>query len=213
MAELLVDHEKLTYGLEQGVAEINSLFAHLNPEHRLRWPMCGLVATSIYTYARSNDIDAELYIGSPRIPIDPSMQHVLPAFPIDNNEEELVVDGTYSQFLWYAGMCCAYERIANQPVFPDEKIITFTFSERDLVAQWLTDITQMFQSRNLHPHNFMDQDVGVGPLTDAAASEIHDVYSRIYDPAVYTPWQPPERTIRDSEKVCKYIPAGALEVV
>src|SRR5665213_1227896 len=107
MSEVLVDTEKLVYGLELGIGQSTTMFSALSPELMLRYSPCGLVSSAIVEYLKTQDIPVRQVISSPHLPFAPEVRHVIPL--VGESENPRVVDASYSQFLGYVGISGAYE--------------------------------------------------------------------------------------------------------
>jgi hypothetical protein len=211
MANVLVDEEKLVYGLETGIGCTNTIFSSAELGERLRLSPCGLVSSAIHEYARQEGLPSSLYISSPNISIDPEMQHVIPAIG-ESEADQTVVDGSYSQFLKYVGLSLNYEKALGGAVYPKEKILVFDFSETDIVLDWLTEVSVMFQRRSLVlPDRWFD--LGVGPLSGSSAQEVRQTFVDIWARGNMEPWVPPDYVQEHGRLACKHIPKGALSLI
>ncbi|OGL39644.1 hypothetical protein A3J32_02045 [Candidatus Saccharibacteria bacterium RIFCSPLOWO2_02_FULL_46_7] len=211
MSEVVVDTEKLAYGLERGIGHSDTIFSAAPIEFRLRCSPCGLVSSAINAYARRRDIPIQLMINSPNLAFDPEMQHVLP-FLGEPSQELLVIDASFSLFLGYVGLGWGYETATGTKAFPPEKIIEFKLSERDIVIDWLTTVAVEFQKRNCRPKTDDGYDLGSGPLAIATPGVIKSVYSQIYGSQNYVPWTPPDYVLKHGETVSKYIPRSSITI-
>ena len=137
------------------------------------------------------------------------MQHVLPIVGESENDP-VVIDASFSQFLGYVGISGGYEELSEERAFPDEKVIDFKLSEKDIMVNWLTAVATQFQSRNRRPRDEDNWSIGDGPLVVASASTIRQTYTKIWDPANFTPWESIPRVQRDGRAIAKYIPLRAI---
>lgn len=213
MADVRVDTEKLAYGLKLGIGDTDTIFADGPFQNRLRYTACGLVSSAIHQYCQVDELPSRLLISSPNLPFDPDMQHVVPVIG-ESPADGIVVDASYSQFLGYVGLNLAYQERAREVTFPDEEIITFKFSERQITMDWLTDTTVKFKPRRTRPPAVYEDDVdykiGAGPLSGADKSEIIQIYSAIWDPANMRVWEPPQHVIAHGKTAAARIPPGAI---
>lgn len=209
MTEVSVDTEKLAYGLKRGIGRTETIFAEGPFDYRLRLTACGLAATAIHRYCQEEEIYSRLLISSPRLDFDVEMQHVVPVVG-DAPDEGLVIDAAYSQFLNYVGMGLPYDEANGSKEYPKEEIITFKFSERELITHWLTDYAVEFQRRNQHPRDEHGVDMGNARLVDADEETIRQAYDSIWDPDNMQPWNPPEHVVQHASHASAYIPPGAI---
>jgi hypothetical protein len=212
MTEVIVDTEKLAYGLEQGIGHSNTIWRSAPEADRLRLAPCGLVSSAIHNYLVEQDIASRQIIVRPNLSFDPEMEHVLPLIG-EKDQDPLVVDASYSQFLGYVGLCLGYERAVGTKFFPDEKILSFNLSEKDMAINWLTKTAYEFRRINTHPRGEFSLDVGRGPLARASEKRIRQGYAQIYNPANFSPHTPPDRVIEDGNTVAKYIPQDTITVL
>lgn len=210
MSEVIVDTEKLAYGLERGIGYTDTIWASVPSENRLRLAPCGLVSSSIHNYSTQNDIPSQEVIVSADFGFD-SGEHVLPLLG-ETNQDRVAVDASYSQFLGYVGLSLGYEECANVKVFPPEKILKFKLSETDLILDWLTIVAYEFRKLNTHPKDEFGLDVGRGPLTRASAARIRQTFTQIWNPSNYKLWTPPERVQRHGKTVSRHIPKDAIVI-
>lgn len=212
MNEVVVDEEKLAYGLKRGIGQSNTLFRSLEDKNKLRASPCGLVSSAIHQYLIHAGLPSRLLISTPKLACDPEMQHCFNVVGT-SPDTELVVDASYSQFLGYVGLHYGYERITGYNHFPKEEIIDFRLSKSYLVAEWLTTVATKFQRKNVHPLNRWGLDAGGGPLEGASHAVIYDNFSQIWDRAKMAEWTPPEYVVNDGLELAKHIPAGSVIIV
>ncbi len=210
MPDLKIDHDKLAYGLEQGMGNTLTIFADLEPERRLRTTACGLASTAIHLYAQQSGIPSRLVISTPRLSFDPEMQHVIPLL---GDDQPVAIETTPSQFLMYVGLSIAYEDTTGDSVFPPEKILSFPLHEREVVVSWLTKAALDFQRINKRPRSKWHTQLGKGPLATSSASVIQDAYEQIWNPENFTPWVPPDYVVEDGRIVSRSIPEDAIAAV
>ncbi|OGL24746.1 hypothetical protein A3A68_01870 [Candidatus Saccharibacteria bacterium RIFCSPLOWO2_01_FULL_48_13] len=208
MPKLTVDTEKLAYGLERGIGHTNTIFATIPEKLRLRSSPCGLVSSAIVEYLKNEDFPARQVISSPKLPFSPEMQHVIPLVGEEN--DPVVIDASFSQFLGYVGLTGAYVEATQAKAFPEEKILHFNLSEKEVVLNWLTSLAVQFQSQNRHPRDEFGRDLGQGPLSSASASRIKQSLSKIWDPSNFSEWPSIARVQKDGQTVAKYIPGNAI---
>ncbi|MBI4033471.1 hypothetical protein HY379_00550 [Candidatus Saccharibacteria bacterium] len=211
MPEVIVDKEKLAYGLERGIEHTDTIFVEIPRKYILRGTPCGLVTSGIHEYTEAVGIPSKRVISTPDWSFDPELQHTFPLIGGDT-ENAVVVDASYSQFFTYIGLPWGYELATGTKEFPDDKILTFRLSERDVIAGWMSKVAVEFQGRNVHPEGVFSEDLGVGPLAEASHEEINAVYSRIWEPALSEPWLPPERVVKHGTVVANYIPKDAITI-
>jgi hypothetical protein len=212
MSEVLVDDEKLAYGLRRGIGHTRTIFSALPSRYRLRGSPCGLVSSAIYQYLQQSDLPSKLVISSPGLSFDPDMQHVFPLVG-EENEDATVVDASYSQFLGYVGLHFNYEQFGKTKAFPKEEVIHFKLSEISMVTQWLTSVATQFQRKNFHPQNVWGMDAGAGPLETASAAYIFDSYSKIWSTMHLEEWKPPHYVLEDGKIVAGYLPKGSISIL
>lgn len=208
MAEVVVDDEKLTRGLEEGIAHTRTMFADAPIDQRLRVSACGLVSSAVHEYAQSQGLPSRLFISSPRLPFNREMQHVVAA--VGDEMDPTIIDASYSQFLGYVGLTAGYEKALGRKAFPDEKILAFPFSAREMVFDWLTEVSVMFQRRSLVLVGKYGLSQGVGPLSKSSPEKIRNALAAIWSPSSLELWTPPEHVKEDGELVSRYIPKGAI---
>ena len=166
MKEVVVDTEKLAFGLERGVDKINTPYIRYAPEERLRTPICELASAAIVHHARSVDVEAHLYESTPNLSFAPYMQHVVPV--VNGKElEGTIIDASPSQFLAYAGMSLGYEDATGEKIYPPEKIFCFTIEQRHRVVEWLTKTALAFHEINVRPIDQLGFRLGGGDLCGA----------------------------------------------
>jgi len=140
------------------------------------------------------------------------MRHVVPLVG-ENGDDPLVIDASFSQFLGYVGISGGYEEQTKEQVFPEEKVIDFVLSEREMVVNWLTSVATQFHSRNRHPYNEFGWDLGSDPLSAAPKSTIQQNFAKIWNPTNFLPWESIPRVQQDGQEVAKYIPREAISIV
>src|ERR1700741_2336071 len=167
MSNVVIDNEKLAYGLELGIGHTRTIFAGLPSNMRVRGSSCGLVSTAIYEYAQREDIPVELLISNPGLSFDADLQHVVVGVG-EAGPNQRIVDASYSQFLGHVGLTIGYVQNLGEDVFPPQKVLDFELSERDVISDWLTVISVAFRE---HRICFWDTKYGVtngtGPLTNS----------------------------------------------
>lgn len=210
MAEIIVDREKLEYGLERGIYHSDTIYGGVETPYILRFAPCGLVSSGIYEYCKTTGIPSSQHVSNPGLEFDVTMRHVIPTIDVDG--DPLVIDASYSQFLRYAGMFPDYEKLTGQTIYPKEKLVTFRFSAADVFINWLTEKAVAFQSINEHPRDEFDTSPGKGFLENSYAHAIRRVYGRIYDTSKFRPWNSRQRVSRDGQQIAKYIPSDSIEV-
>lgn len=208
---MVVDTEKLAFGLEKGVGETNTPYIRYAPEERLRAPICGLASAAIASYARSEGIEAQLYISTPRFPFEPDMQHVV---TIVNGEglDGTIIDAAPSQFLAYAGMTLGYEDVTGEKIYPPEKIFHFTIEQRYRVVDWLTKTALKFHESNVQPIGKLGFRLGEGALVGASNEEIRQTYDQIWNPRNLKAYSLPPDTEEQGLIVSRHIPRGTIEL-
>lgn len=210
MSEVIVDTEKLEYGLERGIGKSDTIYAAREPKYRLRYSPCGLVSSGIYEYLAQEGIPAKQVISSPNLTIDPEMRHVMPV--VGANIDPTIVDAAFSQFLGYVGIMGRYEELTGKRAFPDEKIIDFPLSRHSEVSEWLTMIATQFLGTRLQPLDDLGMKLIEGRLENASVQEIRQAYEAIWDPANFEDWHPPERVVNHGKQISRFIPDGAIDL-
>ncbi len=210
MAKVTVDTEKLAYGLERGIGDTRTIFASLATEDRLRMTACGLVSSAITAYALNEGIACRQVISVPGVPIDPTMQHVIPLLGDTEGNNPVAIEASASLFLGYAGMMLGYEWATGEHIFPPEKIFVFSIDEKRAVVEWLTSAAIKFQKINKQPTGRFGLELGDGPLVNSPASEIWANYDLIYDFSNYHTHRMIERVREDGEIVSKRIPKNSI---
>lgn len=199
MAEIVVHADLLAEGLERGIGLVPRIFATLPLDSRLRQTPCGLVGPAIHYYARQQGVASKLTLSRPDLPIDPSMRHVFPMVgPVE--DDPLVIDASYSQFFAYGGLTLARHYESGCVALPDEKVLVFPLSQRNLVAPWMAGIISRFHQRYGRPPNALH------------GQALEETLSRIWDPANFEPWRPPDYAQTEARLVCSMIPLGAIAV-
>jgi hypothetical protein len=209
MSELVVDTDKLAYGLERGIGKTRTICASMPRQQRLRMAPCGLVSAAIHAYASHEDLPVRLAMSAPLLPFDSQMRHVVPMIGPEETDPT-VIDASPSQFLAYAGITLEYERVTRQKVFPAEKVLSFTLSERHVVVDWLANAALRFQAVNRRPTGWRGMQLGNGPLADAGVTELQDAFGAIWAPRNLSEWTLPEQVREHGEVVSKFIPPGAI---
>ena len=209
MATVCIDHEKLAYGLEQGIGNTGAPVASLPADERLRMAPCGLVSSAIHQYAQREGIASRLGISSPKLSFHPEMQHVIAILGEDS--DSVCVDASPSQFLMYAGLAVAYERYYKAKFFPPEKIISFKLDEAQIAVDWLTKHAVAFQKINTRPSDTFGL-LGTGPLADSSETTMREAYGQIYNPDNFVDWTPPPQVQEHSRVACLSIPAGLISI-
>jgi len=210
MANIEVDREKLEYGLEKGISHSGTIYDALDPKIVLRYAACGLVSAAIYQYLQEQGIESTQYISTPRLSFDPKMRHVVPAIEVDDNP--MVLDGSYSQFLRYAGLDKSYELITGESGYPEEKVAIFRFSAQELFVSWMADAALRFQAQAAPLKDLPKVDEGSGLLVSAAEDELRDTYTRIYDTSKFSVHRPSLRVINDGIHVARFIPDDVISI-
>lgn len=207
MTEVIIDHDRLAYGLERAISRSGTVAAGFDREYCLRYAPCGLVSSAIYEYLVAQDIPAGQRISSPNLEFDTKMQHVV---PVVEAPDALVIDASYSLFLGYVGMSAKYEQLTSEKIYPPEKIASFRFSEKDLFINWLTTVAAEFQAKNSHPLNSFGIEQGQGPLADAPVEKFRSIFNRIWDPAGLEPHVSTPRVKAHGLAASRFIPDDAI---
>ncbi len=212
MPEIVVDNEKLAWGLERGIGKTRTIFSVLPASQRLRMTPCGLVSSAIHAYAVRENIPSCLVLSRPNLHIDPLMEHVVPLLgEFENNPT--VVDASPSQFLMYAGISLAYEKETGDVVFPPEKVLSFTLAERQIIVSWLVNAATSFQKVNKRPvGGRFGVQLGEGPLATNSEAIMRATYGRIWDPVNFTAWTSPARVQEDGRVASLSIPKNTISV-
>lgn len=217
MAEVIVDQEKLAWGLEQGTMQTNAANSvHLRtngyPAYALRAPLCGLMSMSLQTYCRQKDISAKLVLSEPGLDFAPDMTHVFSVIETPENDEPTVLDPTYSQFFNLVGLHPRYEIETRHRAYPEQKILQFRWPERLPAMRWLAQ--QALEFRENLPsdnYNYLSRS---RPLWWATPEFLLKTYSAIWDPGNLVQWEPVSPNTRVAAGIISgYIPEGAIQVV
>lgn len=212
MSEVVVDTEKLEYGLERGIRESDiPVFSDIEERYLLREAPCGLVSSGIHEWCNQEGLPSRLVISNPRLPFAPDTRHVFPLVG-ESNTDSTIVDAAYSQFLGYVGIRWNYESVSGEQAFPYEKIKVFKVSETDVLAGWLTSVATEFQKKKGLYKNDLGQDPAYGVLASSEPAVIHRTYSSIWDLANTERFVRPDRVVDDGRQLAKHIPKGAITV-
>jgi hypothetical protein len=213
MSEVIVDVEKLTYGLERGIGDVRNIFARAPVEQRLRLSPCGMVSSAIHQYAMREGLPSQLMISSPNLSFNPEWQHTIPV--IGEGNDQVVIDAAISRlFTATMGMTVAYEeKIKWQKTFPEEKIIVFSFSERGIVCDWMAEVADMFRRRSVEFRNAYHMKQGTGPISRCSTKEIRDVFAKMWNPANMAAWVPMEDVWEDGRVVSRHLPKEAITLL
>jgi len=207
---LVVDTDKLEWGLEKGIGETRTFFSHLPPEKRLRDTSRGLVSAAITSYALREGIPSRLLITAPKLSIEPDMQHVVALIESDE-DNPTILDGSISQFLGYAGITAAYEQYIAESLFPPEKILVFGLQDTRVAVDWLTKAVKSF--RDNHPTiDLQGALIPREPLVDASIEDVVAVYESIYKPSNFHTWMPPHQVATAGYQASLSIPSGAIQI-
>lgn len=212
MINLSVDHEKLVFGLERGIGRVEDYVVHywaIPKKYRLRTRTCGLASLAIQENLRQQEFSSAVKIRNLPVPIDGETQHVVSVLAEKDNDPT-IIDATYSQLLGMVGLSWNYEVHTGKSAFPEEKIVVFNVSERDVVARSLAKLSAQFQAVNSHPIDHRGVDIGAGPLANATVSELEQAYATAWDPNKFRTWQPDEATVQAGRQISSYIPTGAI---
>lgn len=209
MTKVTVDTEKLARSLERGIGDTRTIFSALPSRKRLRMTPCGPVSTAINAYAVREGIPSRLVLSSPKLPIDPLMEHVFPLLG-ESEDNPTVVDASPSQFLSYVGLTLAYEEATGEVLFPLEKIQSFTLAERQVIVSWLVDAARKFQKINTCPKGKYGLQLRDGPLANNSEEIMRKTYAQIWSSKNFRIWTPPARVQEDGRVASKYIPTGVI---
>lgn len=212
MGGFKIDHHALALDLEAGIRQTDTIAAHVSPKrYLLRNSICGLVSTGIDIYLENQNIPSELHISSPDLIGATKCEHVFNVLDSDS-DDPLVVDGTYSQFFGLAGLSYPYVHNSGEDLFPEEKVISFRFSERKIVADWMAGICRNFQSRK-KPLKSKYTHIGTGPLQGLSKHKMRDELERIWDLESTQDYLPPAHVKRAGAAIAGVIRPGLIKVI
>jgi hypothetical protein len=155
-------------------------------------------------------VSTSLQLSTPALEFDEGLKHVVPV--IEADDDPLVIDASYSQFLDFVGLDHYYETFTGQQHFPETEVISFRFSERDIITGWLADVAASFQSVNTMPEFEDGMRLGRGPLVSADRQTLQQTYDRIWNPANFSAWKPGASTLNAGRSVAGYIDPRAIEI-
>lgn len=199
----------MALGLEKSLGETNNfLISDLPESDRLRYPVCGLVATAISSYAQTEGLDSYLLASHPKLPFDEDMIHVVPVVNVPG-ETPVIIDATPSQFLDYAGLSPYYERETGEHVLPPEKIIIFEIDNPYPVVRWLVKAID-----NFHATDIQTDKLGVAgtPLLFSGRQEQEWVFNIIYSMKNLKPWEPSDDTLEAAVQMANKLPSGLIQI-
>lgn len=202
---LRVDTARMAQSLERGIGTTETLAAGLPENDRLRYPVCGLVATAIHGYAQSEGFESQLLISSPHLPFDEGMRHIIPV--IKAPEGPVVIDAAPSQFLDYAGISPHYEQKTGRAVLPPEKVLVFDLDNPYLAVHWLVKSVRRFRESPIQKEALGMRST---PLLTARENELEETYTRIWDPANMEPWKISDDLLDVGSSIIKTLPKGLI---
>jgi hypothetical protein len=202
----LANEELLASSLEEGLGEIDWLCERINPHMRLRMVgVCGLVSAAIAEHIEGS----RLVVSQPELSVDPTMNHVVAIVPTDENQ--LMIDASYTQFLSYAGLTPGYIHHGGVDTFPKEKIAAFEYGRQHNVVKQLTRSARIAIDGYVAPDDkYYNPRVEFKSFTD---DEIHEQYDAIWNPKFFTDFSISHEQKVLAERLASYIPSHALELV
>ena len=192
--------ERLAEDIESGLGELHWLFDRMEPSMRLRSEgACGVGSLAVAQHFREQGYSVDLVISTPRLWIDPDMQHVLSI--VHSDDGELMVDVSFSQFLGYAGMSEGYVQQGGENLFPDFKIAQIHDGDTDALVSLMTEQAVL----SVEQYNAPDQWFRKLEMEGLKEDDIRAIYSAIWDPAYFDVYQPTELTQQAGKKLAGFI--------
>lgn len=201
--------EALAKDIERGLGEVSFIARSQARGLRMRDSYCGLVSVAIVESLRQEGQSVELVLSSPNLSVDPDMTHIMPVVSLGN--ERTIIDGTYSQFLSYAGLIPGYVKFGGQNKFPAEKIAVFPVGGHQPVVDLLADTARSFvDSREEIAELSWKKS---WPFDALSRDEIAAILTRIWDPENFTSFEPDEKALEVGRKMARHILPQHAELI
>jgi hypothetical protein len=101
---------------------------------RLRTTYCGFTGLGITEYIRWLGYDARVRLNNPELDLYPNTKHAFTEVIVD--DDPIVIDATYGQFMGYVGLGLAQ---MHKPYYPERRVIEFRKSNFHYPVDVLTD--------------------------------------------------------------------------
>lgn len=160
---------------------------------------CGVGSLAVAQHLREQGYNVDLVISSPRLWIDPDMQHVLSV--IHRDDEELMLDVSFSRFLGYAGMSEGYVHFGDENLFPEFKIAQIHDGDVEGLVSLMTERAMVSIGRSNAPDRWFRK----LEMEGLGQDDIRAIYSAIWDPAYFDVYRPTEPTQQASKKLAEFI--------
>ncbi|MDB5179407.1 MAG: hypothetical protein JWN12_39 [Candidatus Saccharibacteria bacterium] len=204
----LVETNSFARDLEQGLGDAHWLFKAIDPQLRLRTSVCGVTSTAITEHLLRQGYDAETVISTPNLSVDPTMKHVVSI--VHSEGEDIVIDGTYSQFLAYAGLHFGYVMMGGKDFYPKEKIESFDMNESEGVVTKLSLLSRYVLDHYEPLPDHLDSRMEFAFLTD---EEIKAELSEIWNPDNFDTFEPSPDTLQAALTIARRIVPEHVKLV
>ena len=204
----LIDTEYMVKDLEKGIGDAHWIYNAFAPSLRLRSPVCGLTSTAMSEHLRQQGFDVEMVVSTPRLSADPEMQHVVSLLHHDG--EDIVIDGTYSQFLSYSGLTPAYVMNGGMNQYPQQKIASYILQEpEELIDTLVSASREVIDTYNpiIMPY------FSARAFKDLSNGEIRYELGKIWDPNNFDTFKPTQDTLRAGIKIARSIVPRHVKLV
>jgi hypothetical protein len=135
------------------------------------------------------------------------MRHVLPV--VHGEQEELIIDVNFSQFLGYAGMSEGYIKHGGENLYPDTKIIHIYDGNTEDLVSLMTKQALLSLERYEAPDKWFRR----LEMEGLDENEIRAIYSAIWDPANFDVYRPTAMTTQAGEKLAGFILPNHVSLV
>lgn len=197
--------------LARVVTNDHFLLSYMGDEAASRAPMCGIMSGLISAELTELGVDNKVLICD--LPGDLQEQHVLVTVRID--EEDYILDATYSQFLTVFGLNYRQLHI-EEGLYPTEQYVLFKASDTQDAAQWVAQVASVYW----HNHGYsksmqevyyytFDEDGWDAPthiVTQPSTSAVCNYYATVWDITRYQEHTFPERMLEDIARLRQVSP-------
>ncbi len=205
MSELSINHQLLAGSLKDGM-QTEHMYSFIPKEALLRSAVCGTVSTAIHLSATALGIPSRLVVTRPLQDLDDALEHV---FTLLGDNEPLVVDASYSQFMEYVGPIRLFESATKQKVFPEAEVLAMPSSRASTAARMLTNACVVFREAQAQFPNWQATlthlPVVPAPLCDAPADYLQARFEEVWDMEFPTGWSPSAHTLTAAKKLASHI--------
>ncbi|NCO10427.1 hypothetical protein GW930_00765 [Candidatus Saccharibacteria bacterium] len=202
-SSLLVDE------LENGMQEFGRLAGTPHEkDFQLRSPLCDLASVALSGYLSHLGHDAQLLISNSEGLADVEVDHVIV------RSGETIIDPTFSQFLYFAGLDCEYVRQTGEDAFPTEKIAVFDVSDPRPAIDTLVASADAFSDKDGGLLGRNGYTAGY-QVDDAKIDEFRAILEGIWNSDNYHPFTPSAEVRNIGASVTKhlveYMPPATLQ--